>query len=291
MGSPKVSLCQLSFPDTSHERDIEIARAVGAGGISIVESKLRAGRSDAQRRGLEEAGLEAALAVPRLLTILPPTGHVFPVHPADPAVRVEELSAAVSLLATVRPAAGIMLCTGPAGDHSQRSARSIVVEGMRTLASTAVAAGTRIAVEPMRESFRPSRTIVSSLAETIDLLDEVGRDDVGIIFDVWHLWDSPRVHEVLQEAAPRVYAVQVADYRAVTRGPMDRVVAGDGIIDLARFFAELRTAGFSGWYDLEVFSDDGRFGSPYEDSLWKLDAEEFARRQMAGFLRCWEAAS
>ena len=51
----------------------------------------------------------------------------------------------------------------------------------------------------------------------------------------------------------------------------------------------LRSAGYDGWYDMEVFSDDGRFGASYPDSLWKLTPDEFARRQVDGFLRCWNA--
>jgi sugar phosphate isomerase/epimerase len=183
--------------------------------------------------------------------------------------------------------ATIMSITGPAGDLGEVRSRAIVVEGLRALAEAAEGSGTRIGIEPMRESFRPTWTMVSSLDETFALLDEVGRDDLGIIFDLWHLWDSRDVHTLLGEAVARMHAVQVADYRDPTRGPLDRVAAGEGVADIPRFLRELRTAGYIGWYDLEVFSDDGRFGSEYEDSLWKLEPLEFGKRQMDGFLRCW----
>ena len=37
-------------------------------------------------------------------------------------------------------------------------------------------------------------------------------------------------------------------------------------------------AGYDGWFDVEVMSDDGTFGEAFPDSLWALSAEEIARR-------------
>ena len=43
-------------------------------------------------------------------------------------------------------------------------------------------------------------------------------------------------------------------------------------------FGALEEAGYDGWYDVEVMSDDGTFGEAFPDSLWALPAEEIARR-------------
>ena len=40
----------------------------------------------------------------------------------------------------------------------------------------------------------------------------------------------------------------------------------------------LEAAGYDGWYDVELMSDDGTLGNAFEDSLWALPAEELARR-------------
>ena len=32
----------------------------------------------------------------------------------------------------------------------------------------------------------------------------------------------------------------------------------------------LEAAGYEGWYDLEVLSDNGMFGNNYPDSLWQV---------------------
>ena len=36
-----------------------------------------------------------------------------------------------------------------------------------------------------------------------------------------------------------------------------------------------------------IFSDDGTFGSEYEDSDWAAPAEETLARAQAAFERCW----
>jgi hypothetical protein len=45
--------------------------------------------------------------------------------------------------------------------------------------------------------------------------------------------------------------------------------------------------GWEGFYDLEIFSDNGAFGSAYPDSLWDLDAAELVRRGRDAFNSCW----
>jgi sugar phosphate isomerase/epimerase len=126
--------------------------------------------------------------------------------------------------------------------------------------------------------------------EVVGLIDEVGRDNVGVVFDTWHMWDSPGVHEGIARWADRIFGVQISDYRDPPRGGQDRLYAGDGVAHIEVLLRELRNAGFDGWYDMELFSDDGRFGNLYPDSLWKLPRDGFAIGQVEGFRRCWEAS-
>jgi sugar phosphate isomerase/epimerase len=287
---PNVSLCQLSFLDTDFVEDVEIAKQVGVGGLGVIESKIADLNVD-HKTLLQEAGLRATLCAPEVLAILPSPGIEwwFP-GPRDIDARVERIASGVQRLSSLNPDT-IFCLTGPSGEFGEAKARSIIVEALRSFASIAADLGTRIAIEPMRTHFRSEWTLVSDLRECLDLLDEVGEDNAGIVFDIWHMWDSAQVHDMIPLAAGRIFGVQVSDYREPNRGPRDRVVAGEGVAGVAVLVAELRSAGYEGWYDLELFSDDGRFGYEYEDSLWKLPPLEFAARQVDGFLRCYKASS
>ena len=76
---------------------------------------------------------------------------------------------------------------------------------------------------------------------------------------------------------------------AGTRTGADRVLPGDGVADLPTILGALERAGWDGYYDLEIFSDNGAFGHAWPDSLWDVPAAELARRGREAFERVWEA--
>lgn len=101
--------------------------------------------------------------------------------------------------------------------------------------------------------------------------------------------DSPNVIEDTERFAGLVKGVQINDWREPPRGIADRVLPGDGIIDLPAIFGALERGGYNGWYDIEVFSDDGRWGTELPGSLWKLPSADVVRRGAEGFRLAWNA--
>jgi Sugar phosphate isomerases/epimerases len=191
----------------------------------------------------------------------------------------------VHRLAAFKPAA-VVCITGPAGDRDPDEARAIAVDGLRVLAREAESAGVRLALEPFEREGIEDWSLIGSLDEAAELIEEVGSDSIGIQFDVWHLWNSD-VLEQLPRHAHLIAGVHVNDRREPTRGWADRVLPGDGAADLPAILGVLEDVGWNGFYDLEVFSDNGAFGTSYPDSLWDLDAAELARRGREAFTRCW----
>ena len=86
----------------------------------------------------------------------------------------------------------VLCLTGAAGDRSEDEARALVVAGLQRIAAAADEAGVRLGLEPIHVSERAGLTIVTSVPEALDLLGEAGLPDVGIMFDLWHLGDTPR---------------------------------------------------------------------------------------------------
>lgn len=48
--------------------------------------------------------------------------------------------------------------------------------------------------------------------------------------------------------------------------------------------------GFDGWYDLELLSDNGAFGTDYSASLWQAERRELARRGVRSSRAIWQHA-
>jgi sugar phosphate isomerase/epimerase len=285
--TPKYSLCELAFPDTTIEEDIEIALQSGATGISIDEGKL-GDRSPADVAArLTAAGLEAAACVPAIMAFLP--GKRLP-GPTDVGERVALMCEGVKRLSELQPSS-ILCLTGPRGEMPQAEARARAAEALNTLAATADEVGVPLSFESFRHVEPQNLSLVFGLEDAVAFLDEAGRPDVPLCYDVWHLWgSSDRLLELTTELAPRVNVVQLNDYREPTRSWEDRVLPGDGVADLPGIFAALRAGGFDSWFDLEVFSDDGRWGNDYPDSVWKLPWAEQARRGHEGLMRAWDAS-
>ena len=285
MADPSFSISEVSTLRASFGEDVEAYAAAGADGIGIWEMKLPQG-GDAESLALvRDSGLEVTNCIPAIPSILP-----LPLMdgPVDPRERIEAVCASIRRLAPFEPQS-IVCLTGPQGELDPAEAHRLVIDGLRRIGREAQAAGVRVGLEPIQRIGAENWTIPTTIHDAVELLGEVGDDSLGITFDVWNLWNGATLLDDIRDHAARFTGVHVSDWREPTRGWCDRVLPGDGVADLAGILAALDEAGWRGPYDLEIFSDDGTFGNDYEGSLWRLPAEELARRGREAFTAAWKA--
>jgi sugar phosphate isomerase/epimerase len=276
---PPFSISQITTLGATFEADLRAYAAAGVDGIGIWEIKLPEGGDDQAHEQLEASGLGRAAAVPAVPSILP-----LPLMegPADPRERIDAICASVHRLARFEPSSVVCL-TGPGDD------RDTVVDGLRTIGDEAARAGVRIGLEPINRVGGEDWTSISSLQEAAELLDDADRPALGIQFDSWHVWNTPELVDEIERHVHRFVGVHIADWREPTRGWADRVLPGDGVADLPALLGTLERAGWGGFYDLEIFSDNGTFGNAWPGSLWDVPEEELARRGKEAFERAWSA--
>ena len=284
-GKPRFSVCEFTTMPSSFEEDLLTYRQAGAQGIGIVEAKLPEGRDDEVREQLRESGLQATLCIPATQSILPLPQIK---RDSDPEVRVASIAESLRRFAELG-AETVVVVTGPQGEYDLAEARRIVVDSLRALATVGAEAGIGVSLEPIHTSMGADWTLITTIPETVDLLDEVDEPTLEILFDTWHLWDTPGVLDDIAKYADRFAGVHVNDWREPPRSWADRLPPGEGVMDLPAMFGALEAAGYDGWYDLEIFSDDGTFGTTHHDSLWRLDPLELVVRGREGFLRAWRA--
>jgi sugar phosphate isomerase/epimerase len=282
-GRPAFSISQITTLSSSFAEDIDAYRSAGADGIGVWELKLPEGGDSSALELLEASGLESAAAIPEIPSILP-----LPLMegPPEPAERVEAICASLHRLAPFRPT-GVVCLTGPAQDRDPDDARAIVVEALRAIGEEAQRAGVRVGLEPVNRIGGEAWTIVSSIPEAVELLDEADRPALGIQFDTWHLWNTDTLLEDIEREYERFVGVHVADWREPTRSWADRVLPGEGVADLPAILGALDRAGWDGLYDVEIFSDNGSFGNAWPDSLWDVPAGELARRASRSLAEVW----
>jgi sugar phosphate isomerase/epimerase len=264
-----LSLSEISTASASFRDDLRAYAAAGFDGIGIWEMKL--GTDDeANLEAVRASGLSVTNCVPLVPSILPNTVIE---GPEDVETRIGSLCASVRRFAPFEP--DCVLClTGPAGNRSEEDARRLAIDGLQRVAAVADEVGVRLGLEPIHASEREALTLVTSIPEALELLDEAGLPNVGIMVDLWHLWDTPDVERHLTENVDRITGVHVASWYEEERG--DRALPGEGVSRTAELMDVLRDAGWQGPWDVEIFGDPER-----PDSLWSLDVDAAARRAYA----------
>jgi sugar phosphate isomerase/epimerase len=275
---PRFSISQVTTLASSFANDVRAYNAAGVDGIGVWELKLDDGGDGEALELLEASGLGSAAAVPAVPSILP-----LPLMegPDEPHERIEAICASVHRLAAFG-SSSIVCLTGPGDD------RETVVAGLRTIGDEAERAGVRVGLEPVNRIGGENWTMITSVPEAVELLEEADHPALGIQFDTWHLWNTPTLLDDIDRYHDRFVGVHVSDWRDPTRSWADRVLPGEGVAALSAMLGALDRAGWDGFYDLEIFSDNGTFGNAWPDSHWDVPAEELARAGKDAFERAWE---
>jgi sugar phosphate isomerase/epimerase len=288
VSKPRFSVSEITTFHQSFDEDVESYAKAGADGIGVWEFKLPENRDDAAAlAALDAAGLKATTCIPGCLSIFPVP---FP-GPTDPKERTVELCRAIERFAPFQPEVILTVSGHPGPGADPVESRRVLVDGMRQAAKLAAANGLTIGLEPLHRNVYGTWSTIYSIPDTISVMDEIGEDNVKVLFDVYHLWDTDDVLADIVRHGDRISpSVHICDWRADTRNDFDRALPGEGIMDLPALFGALDKAGAIDWVDLEIFSDDGSFTDrDFEDSLWKQDPADVLARGKAGFEAAWEA--
>jgi sugar phosphate isomerase/epimerase len=268
------SLSEISTVAATFRDDLRAYAAAGFDGIGIWEMKLGDDLA-ADLEAFRESGLRATNCVPGVPSILP---NAVIEGPEDVEERVASICAAMHRFAPYEPDC-VLVLTGPAGERDEEEARSLVVEGLRRIAAAADNAGVRLGLEPIHASQRDLLTLVTTIPQALELLYEAALPDVGVMVDLWHLWDTPEIERHLSENVARFTGVHVSDwFPGENRG--DRALPGEGIARAPALMRVLEGAGWRGPWDVEIFGDPDS-----ADSIWSRDADEAARLAYAAVVR------
>lgn len=275
---PLYSVSELTTLPDSFEADLRQYVSTGADGIGLWEGKFADLPGTAALDAFLASGLRASLCLPKVWSLMPNPRFA---EPREPAERIAGIVESLERLAPFEPAA-IMVTPGGAQSRPADEAHRVIIDGLRLITDRAARLGLRIALEPIRKS---SNGFISSFSQAVDVIEEVGSDCLGVVLDIWHVWDDPELRATIAGHADLIYGVQVNDWRDPTRAPSDRVLPGQGVADVPGIMATLIRAGFDGWYDLEVMSEG--FG----DSLSLLPSGELLTRAHDLFLAAWAEAT
>jgi sugar phosphate isomerase/epimerase len=155
------------------------------------------------------------------------------------------------------------------GSRDLPEARAIVRDGLAALLPYARAAKMPLAIEPLHPMYAADRACVNTLAQANDLCDALG-DGIGVAIDAYHVWWDPALDREIARAGAqkRILAYHICDWLVPTRDLLlDRGMMGDGVIDLKRLRGLVEAAGYDGFCEVEIFSQENWWRRPAEEVL------------------------
>jgi sugar phosphate isomerase/epimerase len=167
----------------------------------------------------------------------------------------------------------------PPGSRDMPEARQMVADGLAAMLPYARSCNMPLAIEPLHPMTAADRCVVSTLAQALDLCDQLG-DGVGVTIDTYHVWWDPDLANQIARAGrgKRILAHHICDWLVPTQNLVtDRGMMGDGVIDLRGFRRMIEAAGFHGPQEVEIFS---------ADNWWKRPGDEVLRTCIARYQEC-----
>ncbi len=284
---PPFSVSEFTTWHQTFEADVALYAELGISGIEVCERKLSSDyqRAREQLQIIAQHGLKVTSVQPRCHALF--ADSMCP-DVDDPDERAAIFRSTIDLFSEVFPGENIPLVaiSGNAPNHNYRHAHETARRIYPALADYAADRGLRIMFEPLNPIIMNADAFIVSLDAAMGLINDVARDNFGLMLDVWHIWQEPAIYErVAQIDGGRIFGVHVCDWPVgEPRHIGDRVLPGDGVIELPRLLKAIEATGYDGAYCLEIFSRD-----ELDDSLWRQDARNVVKRGLAGFQKSWEA--
>ncbi|MBA4854466.1 sugar phosphate isomerase/epimerase family protein [Nocardia farcinica] len=152
----------------------------------------------------------------------------------------------------------LVMVMGGIADRDLAAARARVEERLALLMPYAAERGVRLALEPLHPMFCADRAVISTLAQALTMARPYPAETVGVVVDTFHLWWDPLLEDQIAQAGAegRISSYQVCDWlNPMAADPLlSRGMMGDGVIDFATIGGWVRTAGYQGDVEVEIFN-------------------------------------
>ncbi|WP_323013107.1 hydroxypyruvate isomerase family protein [Devosia sp.] len=238
----KLSACiEWLFSDASDDF-AERIRLAKAAGLDAVEFWFWSNKDlDAIAAALDETGLPLSGFVAEPMIAL-----------TDPANHSAFLAGLKTSMQTAQRL-GARVLIAQAGDdlpgRTREEQHAALVECLKAAAGILEGSGVRLGVEPLNTLIDHKGYYLSSTREALNIIDEVGRPEIGIVYDLYHSYVmGEKIEEVLKDRVSRVLHAHVADHPG-------RNDPGHGKINLGKRLAWLYDNGYSGAVGLEYRPD------------------------------------
>ena len=270
-------MSQFTTMPWSFEEDIERYPDLGVEAIEVCEIKLNPERQAEQLAVLAASPLRVSSVQPVVRTLFPSASQP---EPMDIENRMARFRQSIDGLSGASVGVPFITNTGVAPAGNDQLVFDTAVEAYRSLAEYAREGGVLMALEPLNPTIMNVESSIWTIEQAMEIIEAVDRANFGLCLDYWNIWQNPRVEDSIIACGDRIFIVQVSDWR-MPRSHQDRLIPGEGDIPLTELIRATRDAGYTGAYEVEIFSDG------FEGSLWAGDLADVVRQSKAGMDNAW----
>ncbi|QEG39636.1 sugar phosphate isomerase/epimerase family protein [Roseimaritima ulvae] len=222
----------------------------GIGGISVWVETLAGLTNSAAKQIIDDAGLK----VPALVR----GGFFCAANEHDRQERVDHNRRLIETAAALE-AEMLVLVVGALPGQPLDVQRGWVRDGIEGLLAEAQSSGVKLAIEPLHPMYAADKSCINRITEARQICEAIDDAQVGVAVDVYHVWWDPELSDEIRRLGEtnRIFGFHLCDWRVPTRDLLtDRALMGDGCIDIAGIRGEVEAAGFEGWNEVEIFSEE-----------------------------------
>lgn len=151
----------------------------------------------------------------------------------------------------------LVLVVGGVAERNIRLSRRRVAEALERLVPVAADHGVRLGLEPLNPMQCADRSVLSTLAQALELAAPYPAETVGVVVDEFAIWWDPAIEQSIAEAAGRIVGFHVCDVLVPIPDPLlARALPGDGPVDHRHLRSCVEAAGYTGPIEVEIFNAD-----------------------------------
>ncbi len=151
----------------------------------------------------------------------------------------------------------VLVCGSVPGQPLVES-RKQIADGIREVLPHAQAARVKLSIEPLHPMYTDDRSAVNTLKQANDLCEEINSPFLGVAVDVFHVWWDPDLHHEIKRCGKNGWldAFHICDWMTPMKDMLnDRGLMGEGCINIPEIRGWVEDAGFSGFNEVEIFSN------------------------------------
>jgi sugar phosphate isomerase/epimerase len=132
-----------------------------------------------------------------------------------------------------------------------------VLDGLLEILPDAEKAGVTLGIEPLHPMYAAERSVVVTLKQANDLIEQLSSSAAGVVVDVFHVWWDPEVLHQIARAQGKIAGLHVSDWPVPLPGIlMGRAMMGDGVIELRKLRQAVDATGYDGPIEVEIFNEE-----------------------------------